>query len=158
MPNIFHRLGQLNYEQFPEDPQKWFHWFYRAAELGDAPSAFWIGYFYHQGVGVPESFDVAMEWLRKACDGGSKEAMHYVAILLLDNSTSMYNPQKALDLLNKAIEEPEPNADAAYLLGDIYLQGNDLVESMSHDDFSRRFLCFCLLSSVVTLKRHLCFY
>lgn len=34
-----------------------------------------------------------------------------------------------MELLNRAIEEPDPNPDSAYLLGDVYLHGNELVTS-----------------------------
>lgn len=97
-----YRLAQLNYQEFESDRDKWFPWFLKAAELGDPASSFWIGmkvvnaftipgYFYHQGIGVPESFEVATAWLKKAAKGGSKEAMHYLSILYLDPSLPVYN-------------------------------------------------------------------
>lgn len=50
------------------------------------------GYFYHQGVGgVLESFEEAVKWLQQASSGGSKEAMHYLALLRLDQNGPIYD-------------------------------------------------------------------
>jgi TPR repeat protein len=113
-----------------------------------------LGYFHHQGIaGVSNSQEGAITWLKKAVQLGSKEAMHYYALLLLDDK-ELYDPevqeffctgftkfQEAMALLEAAVAEPSPSADAAYLLGDIYLHGNEVVSGNLPPDIPR-FLIF----------------
>jgi len=57
------------------DHQKAFHWYHRAAELGDADSAALVGRMYAGGIGVEKNEARALEWFREGQKRGSPWAL-----------------------------------------------------------------------------------
>lgn len=53
-----------------------FKWFMSVAELEQHPTAqYYVGMFYHRGLGVDKSYSEAAKWYRKAAEGGSIDAI-----------------------------------------------------------------------------------
>ena len=51
------------------------------AEKGDAVAQFFLGYLYDEGKGVPQDYDEAVKWYRKAAKQGNKEARHNLDLM-----------------------------------------------------------------------------
>lgn len=50
------------------------YWYRRAAEQGDALTAFWLGEFYEHGTGVPRDREQALRWYRESAGRGNAQA------------------------------------------------------------------------------------
>ena len=55
---------------------------YDLAVAGDPQAQHNIGYLYEEGLGVTQQYDVAMDWYRRAADGGLAEANHNLGMML----------------------------------------------------------------------------
>jgi TPR repeat protein len=64
--NIRHRIYKMEY--LAKDCSSAFCWFYKAAEVGDARSAYILGSWYERGGVVTRNIEEARRWLRKGCE------------------------------------------------------------------------------------------
>lgn len=85
----------------------WLQWWKRAAELGHASAAFWVGYFIHQAflgegdasltpelmrdAGLEATLPLAHGYLCQAHEGGDKQASLYLSRLCRDESSPLYD-------------------------------------------------------------------
>ena len=88
-----------------------FHWYYRAAELGDVDSATSVGRMYAGGLGVPKNDAKALEWLQEGQRRGSPWA--FLALSSVYRSGELGQPideSKADELAVRAQELIEERA------------------------------------------------
>jgi TPR repeat protein len=64
-----------------KDITKAFAWFYKAALENYVDAQYQVGYFYDEGLGVPQDYKLAMEWYQKAADNGNISAQYNVGCL-----------------------------------------------------------------------------
>lgn len=60
--------------------------FAKAAGAGDAEAQYWYGVAYWQGISVPQNLSRARYWFRKAAAQGNVDAIHYLDIVLPQNT------------------------------------------------------------------------
>jgi hypothetical protein len=100
------------------------YWYERAARNGDANAMANLGYMYAHGNGMPVDGEKAVKWYTLASANGSYLAMGNLAYLYLTGIfVGKANPEKAVQLYEKAIEM-EPTAECyKYDLGACYENG-----------------------------------
>jgi len=91
------------------------------AESGDAKAQHRLGIMYQNGRGVPQSYEEAAKWYRKAAEQGLPDAMNSLASRYLKGGGVPKDQQKALALYKKASELGD--IDAPFNIGIIYAQG-----------------------------------
>jgi uncharacterized protein len=58
-------------------------WYQKAADQGNAPAQFNVGFMYFNGLGVPQDYAAAMSWYRKAADQGNSAAQLNLGVMYL---------------------------------------------------------------------------
>ncbi|TVQ83735.1 MAG: sel1 repeat family protein [Micavibrio sp.] len=91
------------------------------AESGDAKAQHRLGIMYQNGRGVPQSYEEAAKWYRKAAEQGLPDAVNSLASRYLKGEGVPKDQQKALALYKKASELGD--MDAPFNIGIIYAQG-----------------------------------
>ena len=78
-----YELGLAYYEgdSVPEDDDKAFELFQKAANQGYAPAKHYLGIMYYEGSGVEQDYQKAMEWYVLAADNGSFDAQNNIGNL-----------------------------------------------------------------------------
>lgn len=79
------------------DEEEEFHWLYRAAELGYAPSFIPLGLRYQCGTGTEQSKDKAEFWYNKAKDAGIETSMDYLMDIWQQKWSEKNNEAKVQD-------------------------------------------------------------
>ena len=81
-----YELGVAYYEgdSVPEDDDKAFEWYTKAADQGLDVAQLNIGGLYENGYGVPQDYDTAFEWYKKAADQGNQEASNRIGRLVMN--------------------------------------------------------------------------
>lgn len=97
------------------------------AKAGDVHAMTMLGELYSNGLGVKRDFDKAVEWYRKAVDGGDREAMLALAMMRLGGYGGS-DKQEAVKLLASSAKLGEPKA--AYNLALLYLGGQVLPQDV----------------------------
>lgn len=101
-----------------------------AAKAGSADAEGGLGYFYAQGIEVPEDDAKAAEYFKRGAEGGSARAQLNYSILLLSGEGVAKDPAAAIKWLEKASETGLP--EARERLGLALLHG-DLIEGVGKD-------------------------
>jgi TPR repeat protein len=92
------------------------------AEKGDARSQFFIGSLSYHGFGVPQDYNKAEYWYRKAADQGNSSAQTSLGFMYLYGYGVDFDPKKAVYWWRKAAEQG--SADAQHRMGVVYNQGS----------------------------------
>lgn len=66
-------------EDIEQNPEKALYWMEKAAEAGQAMSAFNTGLFYARGYGAKSDLAKAVEWMDKAAEAGDEDAEGFAA-------------------------------------------------------------------------------
>ena len=112
---------------FDDWAKKRFERYKRLAELGSPDGMCSLGYAYLEGDGVGEDPQKALEWLRKAAEAGSPQAMQGLGDMLncaYDNGSGEKNQKEALKWYLRAFEAGNP--DCFNEIGDCYSEGNGI--------------------------------
>ena len=132
-------LGTLyeNGQGVPQNFSRAFSWYKKAAEAGLAEGHFRLGQCYEVGLGVPVSYPEAAASFQKAADLKLGAADFRLAALSMSGLLGQPDTKKALDHLNKAVNNGY--SDAANELGVIYLEGR-LDQAVNQDKALELFL------------------
>lgn len=96
-----------------------------AAERGDIPAQYSLGYLYEKGAGVKQNFQQSTYWYTQAANHDHMEASFRLSILYLHpNNKKLRDPNKALRWLEKAAEKG--HLQAQYTIGKRYHEGNGI--------------------------------
>lgn len=110
-----------------------------AARAGETDAQSWLGTFYLKGPTEYRECSKAVEWLKKASDGGNSAAQANLAALYFNKNDCLpIDPERCLALLEAAAQSGEPRALDA--LGIFYLKKNGSTKrdlSKSQDCFER---------------------
>jgi tetratricopeptide (TPR) repeat protein len=94
-----------------------------AAERGDPSAIKNIGFFYHKGHGVKQSYAKALEWYMRAPNHPT--VMNNLAVLYYEGAGVPRNPRKAVALWEKAVLGLDDTAHSN--LGELYENGHGVV-------------------------------
>ncbi len=75
------------------------------AEAGDAGAQYHLGETYRTGRGVPQSYELAGKWYRRAADQGNAKAQNKLAVLLSQGLGVLPDPGAAFELFSKAASQ-----------------------------------------------------
>jgi len=105
----------------PPDPREGLRWLRKAADAGDAESAFDLADRHDNGKGVNRDKAEAAKWYRKAADHGHAPAQYNLALLHRDGQGVERNHAKSAEWFRKAADQNYPGGVAelatAYGLG-----------------------------------------
>lgn len=104
-------------------------WYERAADRDYWDAAADIGFLYHHGLGVTASKSMAARWYEAGVKAGNMVAMQRLALLLFNGFGVPKDPNRALDLINKAYDKGD--SDAAFGLAMLYQYGAPGVRAQS---------------------------
>ncbi len=93
----------------------------KPATNGDARAQNNLAYLYEHGLGVPQSYEQALIWYRKASDAGLPEAKYNLATLYHHGRGVPRSPENALPLFTAAAQAGY--ADAEYMVGEYHRAG-----------------------------------
>lgn len=82
-------------------------WYLRAASRGHVAAQVHLGRLYMEDIeqgALKRNVNQARYWLKRAADGGSAEALHLSAQLLLETESPLFDPAGGLDLLDRACQ------------------------------------------------------
>lgn len=96
-------------------------WYLKAAELGDAESAYRIGLNYYNGDGVPKNSILGKKWVLKAAEMNHSGAQYVIGVNYLHDGSYGQNNQKGLEWLSKASKNG--NMEALFELGKFRFYG-----------------------------------
>lgn len=96
-------------------------WFEEAAHQGVANARYNLGVLYHQGLGVNQDTDKAIEWYNAASELNHPEAQYNLGIAHIEGIGTNYNPLLASNFFRQAANSGI--MEAAYNLGLIYENG-----------------------------------
>jgi TPR repeat protein len=103
------------------DYQKSFAWFKESA-FDNVPNARYnLGVLYHQGLGVTQDTDLAINWYRAAAELDHPDALYNLGIANIEGIGMAYAPQDAVYYFEKAAAQGI--MEASYNLGLIYENG-----------------------------------
>jgi len=100
------------------------YWYERAARNGDANAMVNLGYMYAHGHGLPVDGEKAVKWYTLASSNGSYLAMGNLAYFYLTGIfVDKANPERAVQLYEKAVEMEPQSECYKYDLGTCYENG-----------------------------------
>jgi TPR repeat protein len=88
------------------------------AEAGDAHAQYNMGLLYAAGKGVPQDYNQAVEWYRKAAEQGVPAAEYNLGVIYANGQGVPVNPPEAAKWFLKAAQQGIPNAVIG--LGNVY--------------------------------------
>src|ERR1700743_2586917 len=97
------------------------------AQAGDVHAMTMLGELYSNGLGVTRDYAKAIDWYKRASDGGDREASVALARMRLGGYGGTTDRQDAVKLLASAAKLG--SAKAAYNLALLYLDG----QTLSHE-------------------------
>jgi TPR repeat protein len=124
-------IGQLYIEGagVNRDAKQAMDWFRRAADLGNAESAYIYGAALLQGLNVPKDRLRARDYLEKAAAVKHGSALHLLGEMALENEGKPSDFPRALDYFKRA--DAAGNADASYALGVLYKTGKGVDKDLN---------------------------
>lgn len=127
--NYYFRLSdEASGEEKTKSAKKSLQYFEKASKLGDNQATYWIGYVYHQGVGIRANVDKALKYLEEAASQGNRDAQYYLALMYRNGEGVDVSATKMLEYLKQATTGPEPHVEALSLLGDMYYYGTSITD------------------------------
>ena len=120
--------GLVDFRQgrFAEAYQDW----WRAAQIGDARSALFVGVLYDTGLGVAHDYLQALEWYRRAADAGSAAGAFNAAVMYDAGRGVPSDPQKAAFWYARAAAKGFARAE--YNLAMMYEAGSGVPRNLPH--------------------------
>jgi TPR repeat protein len=107
----FYMLGIIHgYELNPPEDEKAAHWFLKAAQLGNPDAQLKIGFFYHHGRGVEQSYEKAFYWFEHSARQGNLTAVNNLGDAFLNGYGVEKNPKDAYVYFRQAAEGGEIHA------------------------------------------------
>ncbi|HUB85880.1 MAG TPA: hypothetical protein VL971_09315 [Rhizomicrobium sp.] len=103
-------------------------WLERAADAGDAMSAYRLGTLYERGRGVPTNAAKAIQLYGIAAKQGNRKAMHNLAVAFADGSGVPKNLQQAAEWFTKAAQLGL--SDSQFNLAVLYERGMGVPQSL----------------------------
>ncbi len=94
----------------------------KKANVGDAPSQAQLGEAYLHGRGVPQNFNLALQWLRKSAEQGDPTAEYDLGIMYRLGNGVERSKEEAVRWFRKAAKQG--NAKAMFNLGVAYYNGD----------------------------------
>ena len=111
----------MNYKA--SDAKKSIEWLTKAAQANDTAAMIQLGLQYSNGHQVEQSFDENFAWLSRAHDKKDLNANVPLADCYLRGKGTAPNPQRAIELLEEAVEDG--NTIAMNLLGGVYYRAEN---------------------------------
>jgi TPR repeat protein len=96
-------------------------WFRESAVNGVPNAQYNLGVLYHQGLGVPQNTDLAIDWYRAAASRHHPEAEYNLGIANIEGMGTHYDPKRAAAYFRDAARQGV--MEASYNLGLIYENG-----------------------------------
>lgn len=122
LPQGEHDLAEMYmYVDGVKDPKAAFEWYKKAAEHGDALSAWSLGSFYERGHVVERNERTAAEWYQKAAEQGLPQAQAHLGSMYFDGVGVPKDDALALEWFRKAVGKNQ--AEAEFGLGMMYAYG-----------------------------------
>ncbi len=100
-----------------------------AAESNHADAQFILGDCYYKGRGIPQNYQEAVKWFRKAADQMNADAQYYLGVCYANGQGVEKNPQTAAEWIRRAADHG--NAEAMNTLGLLYSSGNGVRQDYS---------------------------
>lgn len=121
-PSALHNLGYFYLvRDNPEDGDKAFEYFKKAADSGCPASQYQLGLMYLSGKGVPKDTSTAFRYISLAHIGDNEKAATVLGIMLMDGIGTIPNPSRAFKVLSE--EARKGDIEAEFRTGLIYLSG-----------------------------------
>ena len=124
VPEAQHDMGAIyvaGHGQISKNLKRAVLWFREASNNGVANAKYNLGVLYHQGMGVDQSIDEAMNLYKEAAKLGHPEALYNLGIAHIEGIGVEYNPSQAAYFFETAANHDV--VEAAYNLGLIYENG-----------------------------------
>ena len=119
-------LGMYYHEKEPNQPLKAFEWFMVAAKQNHTEAEYYVGLYYQNAKGVPQSIEQAIHWYERAALKRNKNALYHLAMILIKQEKKDF-PTVAR-LLEQAAKLDHPNAQ--YNLAVMYQKGDGVEKDM----------------------------
>jgi uncharacterized protein len=97
------------------------------AQSGNAPAQMSLGELYYEGEGVPQNYDEALNWYRKAADAGLPRAQLRIGLMYSEGRSVQQDRSEAVKWYRLAADEGLP--DAQYNLALAYDFGEGLPQN-----------------------------
>ncbi len=109
-----------------EDYKEMFKWYLKAARKGDDFAQYQTAQMLENGSGTEKNIREAFYWYKNSADNGNSKALVRIAQFYMDkdNGVVIYSPEEAIKWL--MIPAEKKDAEAEYILGLTYLQGEDV--------------------------------
>lgn len=121
-PSALHNLGYFYLvRDNPQDGDKAFEYFKKAADSGCPASQYQLGLMYLSGKGVPKDTSTAFRYISLAHIGDNEKAATVLGIMLMDGIGTIVNPSRAFKILSE--EAKKGDTEAEFRTGLIYLSG-----------------------------------
>jgi TPR repeat protein len=98
-----------------------------AAKQGDAAAQYNLGVLYYNGEGVPQDYETAVYWFRKATEQGNAFAQYNLGLSYYMGHGVPQDYMAAIQLFQKAAEQG--HARAQYDLGTMYYSGKGVPQN-----------------------------
>ena len=115
------KVGGNDFDEAEEDKEKALFWYRKLADMGNSTAQFNLGIMYMKGEAVPQSFEKALEWMKKANENGDDDAEAYI-----ERFSAIVNSQKKADA---------GNAQAIAELAEELMRFGMMVDDECADDF-----------------------
>lgn len=101
--------------------EKAFNHYLRAAILGDAKGAFYVGYMYEYGEGVKKDLNSAVKWYLAAANAGNRGAQHNLGYFYYTGTAVKQDFKMAFSYFSMAAKQGKP--DSMLNIGVMYENG-----------------------------------
>lgn len=121
-PIAFYTLGHLDYRKnTPEGYKSAFQYMLQAAKLNNLSAMNRVGYMYLTGVGIKKDFLEAENWLLKASERGSQEAIYDLGLHFYGHYGGEQKPELALEQFLKIINRKELEKTEIWTISAFYI-------------------------------------
>ncbi len=100
-----------------------------AAENNQADAQFLLGDCYYKGRGIPQNYQEAAKWFRKAADQMNADAQYYLGVCYANGQGVEKNPQAAAEWIRRASDHGNP--EAMNTLGLLHSSGSGVRQDYS---------------------------
>jgi TPR repeat protein len=107
--------------------------FKRLAEQGDVKSIYYVGFFYHNGFGVPRDNAEAAKWFLKAAQQNDAQSQYYLGLLSTKGDGMPKDPVAAHMWYSLSVRNSANERDAAYTQREV----NKLEKKMTPEQIAK---------------------
>lgn len=119
-------LAMYYHEKESNHPLKAFEWFMVAAKQNHTEAEYYVGLYYQNAKGVPQSIEQAIHWYERAALKHNKNALYHLAMILIKQEKRDF--VTISKLLEQAAKLDHPNAQ--YNLAVMYQKGDGVEKDM----------------------------